>query len=497
MLAAMRASASSLTKKARATIAGHDMLRAGQRVLVAVSGGADSVALAYVLAELGYPIEIAHFDHETRDGASAADARFVERLANRLNAPYHLERRPVAREACAAGKSFEHHARDLRYAFFLRTARERGIAAIATGHHADDQAETVLLRILRGSGLQGLAGIPPVRETDGARIVRPLIACSRVEILAYLRARRLRYRTDVTNAHRSFPRNRIRHELIPMLERAYNPAVRAALLRLAEMQRRQNAYLRPFEEKALKRSLDPTGALLRAPFRELPEMLRHRCIAQWTRARGVACDYERILAAADFIVHGATGRRLDLGAGTLLYNGREAAYLLGETIPETVAPVALVFPPDLSRDTRAKRDKKGQSRHTACPCAETRALGRRFLVRRLERPPRAALKSYCTPTRQVFDADALGEELIVRTRRAGDRFTPLGMSGAKKLSDFFIDRGVPAPCRDIVPLVADGARILWVVGYMPSALAAVGRRTRRLIEIEALPDFGAIPDEID
>lgn len=460
-------------ERVRDTIAAHGMLRAGERVLVAASGGPDSVALIHVLRDLSYSIEIAHFDHQTRGGASAADARFVTRLAKRLGAPCHLETRPVAREAREAGKSFEQHARDARYAFLLRIARERSIAVIATGHHADDQAETVLLRIIRGSGVHGLAGIPPVRVADGIRIVRPLLACTRSEILAYLKARRLRYRVDVTNMDRSFPRNRVRHELLPLLQRAYNPGVRAALLRLAEMQRLQNELLRPLEEEALARCVNTAGAIDRAPFAALPEALRRRCVAQWTRRRGVDCDFARVSAAAAFILEGPTGRRFDLGGGVHLHNTRTETFVVTGERKQPVMCALLPIP------------------------GETRALGRLFVVRRLDCAPDGPLSAYCTPVRQVFDVDAIGARLCVRTRRPGDRFAPLGMKGEKKLSDFFIDRGVPAPCRDAAPLIADDTRILWVVGYMPSAAGAVRPHTRRFLEIEVVTEPVETPYEAD
>jgi len=473
MLAPMSTSKDALLDHVRAVIAAHDMLRAGDRVLAAASGGPDSVALVHALRELGYPVEIAHFDHQTRGGQSAQDAQFVARLAKRLGIPCHVGSRPVAREARETGRSFEQHARDARYAFLLRIARERSIGVIATGHHADDQAETLLLRIIRGSGIHGLAGIPPVRVAEGLRIVRPLLDCSRPEILAYLKGKRLRYCTDVTNADQSIPRNRVRHELLPLLERRYNPGVRAALLRLAEMQRLQNALLRPLEEEALARSVNAAGAIDRAQFAGLTEALRRGCVARLAQRWGVGCDFARVLAATAFILYGATGRRLDIGGGVYLYNSRAATFFVSSGRKPVVVCEPLLIP------------------------GETRALGRRFVARRLDNAPDRPLRAYCTPARQVFDADEVGARLYVRVRRPGDRFAPLGMHGEKKLSDFFIDRGVPAPCRDAVPLIADDARIFWVVGYMPSSSGAVGPRTRHFLEIEAALEPGETAYEAD
>lgn len=463
----------SLPERVRNIIARYGMIGRLDRVLAAVSGGPDSVALLEILVDLGFSLEIAHFDHQTRGGSSREDAEFVAGLAAGHALEFHLESRPVATEAASSGKSFEHHARDVRYAFLLRVARERGCAVIATGHHADDQAETVLLRLLHGSGPQALAGIPPVRVAQGVRIVRPLIECDRAELLAYLAGRGIAYREDTSNADLSVPRNRVRHELLPLIERNYNRRVRDAILRLAEQQRILNAYLAQQEEDALEKCVLPGGAINRVAFVLLDPALTHRVALHVARAHGVRPDAARVAAFAEFVVLGPAGRRFDLGNGVVLHNNRETTEAVKSPASQNAAGVSLPVP------------------------GAVHFLERLFTAELTDNPPHADPRVYCTPQCQVFDADKLGESLSIRTRREGDRFAPLGMKGTRKLSDYLIDLRVPATRRDLVPLIVAGDRIMWVVGHAPAAAAAVSSRTRRFLIIKSSDTALESGDEIE
>jgi tRNA(Ile)-lysidine synthase len=211
--------------------------------VVAVSGGPDSVALLRALAEAGagVPLVIAHLNHQLRGTESDADEAFVRELHARLAAEgkgeflLHCERIDAAREAATRGENLESVARDLRYEWLARVAKEAGAAWVATGHTADDQAETVLFRLLRGTGLKGLAGIPARRPLSaGVEVVRPLLSVRRADVLAYLEALGQPYRVDSTNARTELTRNRIRHDLLPRLASDYNPAVVEVLGRLAD-----------------------------------------------------------------------------------------------------------------------------------------------------------------------------------------------------------------------------------------------------------------------
>lgn len=456
--------------RARNTIARYGMIAPGDRVLAAVSGGPDSVALLEVLLELGFPVEIAHFDHQTRGGGSRQDAAFVATLSAKHALEYHFESCPVGADAAAAGKSFEQHARDLRYAFFLRVARERGCNVIATGHHADDQVETVLMRLLHGCGPQALAGIPPVRVAGNARIVRPLIECTRPEILAYLAERGAGYSEDASNADVTVPRNQVRHELLPLLERGYNPRVREAILRLAEQQHILNAFLRRHEDAAIENCFDAEGAIRRGPFGALDEALRNRVALHVARSYGVRPDAARVAALTEFLSHAPAGRRFDLGNGIVLHNSRELTEAIPPVEADVIPGVALHVPGSVQyRDWL-------------------------FTAHCTEKPPEPDVRAFCTARRQIFDADKIGGALRIRARTKGDRFAPLGMKGTRKLSDYLIDRGVPATRRGLIPLVIAGDCIVWVVGHAPAARAAVSTRTRRFLVVEASE---AVPESVD
>lgn len=444
----------------RGTLARHGPLAPGARVLAAVSGGVDSMALAHVLRELGHDVQVAHFDHETRAGGSAADAAFVAATCADLGIPCHTGHwRDWPRGG--AGGSFEMEARARRYAFLAHTARAAACAAIATGHHAGDQAETVMLRVLRGTGVDGLAGIAPSRRVDGVLLVRPLLGCTRTEIMAWATARGLRWREDPSNLDTAHERNWVRHVLLPMIADAQNPQIAAVLSRLADTARVDVELLGAYSEDACAASLRD-NRLQREAFRALHEALRRRVLQTWLRPCGAGLEHALILQADAFAREAKTGQRLSIGGGMLLHAAHGeiliAADSIGAGAPETplTAPGECVY------------------------------LRRRFCATLTSTAP-SPLREFCTPTRQVFDADALGTTLSLRTRRDGDTFVPLGMSSPRKLQDFFVDRHVPRPDRDAVPLVLSQGEIAWIVGHMPSARFAVTPATTRFAIIEVMP----------
>lgn len=453
------AMADTCVKHVQAALRDFAMLSEGDRVLTAVSGGPDSVCLLHILCALKFPVEAAHFDHQTRGGESAADAAFVRALADKIGIPFHIESRPIAEECEGLEDSFEQHARRARYEFLVRTAKARGCAAIATGHHADDLAETVLMRVLRGTTASGLAGIPPVRVADGVRIVRPLINCTREEILVYLSAHDLSYRIDRTNEDTRYVRNKVRHELLPYLTQEYNPQIRAALIRLSESVRCENDFLNAAAETAFEECGSAEG-MDRLSFAKFHPALQRRVILILAWRHGVDCPFERVRDAVEFVAAAPTGARFDLGEGLQLVNGRAHTQVVREPPPPDRDEVVLALP------------------------GVTGAFGRIFKTGYLDRLPDQRLAAYCSPSRQVFDVDALGEHVTVRRRRPGDRFVPYGMSGTRKLQDYFVDLGVPVWERDEQLLVLGDDRIAWIPGHAVSAHAAVTADTRRILEIE-------------
>lgn len=433
------------------------------RVLAAVSGGSDSMALLYALHALGYAVEGAHVDHGTRDGASAEDAAFVREQCAALNVPLHETAVDVAALAAESPLSFEEMARNVRYAFFAETARTQEIAVVATAHHADDQAETLLMRLLRGASPRGLAGIPPVAQRDGITIIRPLIDLSRAEIEAYLREIGADFREDASNADVAFLRNRVRHKLLPRLESEFNPELRAGLVRLAEIQRDEDALLQTFTESFLKRCIRSERTFERKAFAAGHRALQRRAVLEMAWQHGVHPDFARVDAAVDFILNAKARQRFDFGNGVQLAAGMDGV---------AVVPMQ----PDPPDNREFALDAPG----------EVEAFGRTVTARFLHAPPPGPLSSYCSPMRQVFDADAAGPQLLVRHRRNGDRIAPLGMEGSRKLKDYFRDAGVPPEERDRTLLIVRGDEVLWIVGGAVSRTAAITKDTHRYLEIEVM-----------
>lgn len=451
------------TQRVYATIKKYRLIRPEETVLASVSGGPDSVALLHALHNLGYSLRVAHLDHQTRGEASQTDAEFVRSLAQTLSLPFHMESRPVEEEAKAVGANFEEYARNVRYAFLMRIAKERGCPVIATGHHGDDRAETVLIRVLRGTGPLGLPGLPPLRVSEGIRVVRPLFECTRTQIKHWLSELGVAWRRDASNAEQAFLRNRIRLELLPLLERNYNTRVRNALLRLAETQRCENDLLEQLAQQAWDSCVTDNKTIDRQAFSHIHESLQRRCILRLGWECGIQCPYERTKDAAAFICSAPTGTFFDFGGDISLYSGRTHTEVVKRTEEAESSVTMLLIP------------------------GEAKAMGCRFSARLLDRAPEMDLRKYCTPRRQVFDADRVGAFLEVRSRRDGDRIRPFGMEGEKKLQDYFVDIGLPAPQRDAQPLLVANNRILWVVGYATSAESAVYPATTRFLEIEVEP----------
>lgn len=243
-------------ERVRQTIVAARLLTRGDRVLVGVSGGPDSVALLHLLVslkeELGLWLSVVHMDHQLRP-ESARDARFVEDLARRFELPVTIVTRDVRADSKSRGLSLEDGARQIRYEAFLEVARQQRADRLALGHTADDQAETVMMRLVRGAGIAGLTAIPLTRPLGEILLIRPLLEVWRHEILAYLTTHGLSVRQDATNSDLYFLRNRIRAKLLPLLEQEYNPNIKALLNQLADQCRTDAAFLQAAAKRHWKR----------------------------------------------------------------------------------------------------------------------------------------------------------------------------------------------------------------------------------------------------
>lgn len=425
----------------------------GSLLLVAVSGGPDSVALLELLREVGgMRLAVAHVHHGLRAEADE-EARFVESLAAHAELPFLAMRVDVRGQMAATGASLETAARELRYTALRRMARDLRADRIATGHTADDQAETVLMHLLRGTGVTGLAGIPPRRE----EIIRPLLPLSREEILTYLSARALPYRLDASNASLDMTRNRIRLELLPLLERDYAPGLRTRLGQLAEMARRDDAALdaRASDEFARLRRRWPDGIAL--PWQPaLPAGLLRRV---WRLAiREVRGNLENIaFTAIEAMAQLPPEQALSLPGARVL---READRLVFLPAPDAEAAEAVITAHPLPVPGQVCLPAVG------CCLSAVAVAG----ASALERGEVA-----------VLDAAKVTGALSVRGWQAGDRFRPLGAPGTRKLQDIFVDAGVPRRLRSRVPVVTDREGIVWLAGFrLADRVKMTGETTRTL-----------------
>jgi tRNA(Ile)-lysidine synthase len=465
-----------LHAQVRSTIERYRMLAPGETVVAAASGGPDSTALVHVLASLAGPLglilHVAHFDHGLRDDA-AEDSALVAAQSARANLPYHEGRGDARGYAVEAGCSVEDAARRLRYAFLVSVARSVGAQAIATGHTLDDQAETVLMRLLRGSGLRGLGGIPPVRWHEGIRIVRPLLDTPRAEVMRYLARHGLSWREDPTNRDPAFLRNRIRADLIPVLE-GYNPHVREALARAALLLREDAEALESLAGPRIAGLLFRDGDAVRMPleaFLELPVAVQRRALLEAIRRlrgndRGVG--FVHLEGARRLVVEGRTGSVAEIPGGLWVVR----------------VPGAVEVTVRRDRD----RAEAPQYRVEVPGHVVAAEYGVHVSAREVSGDDSAvrALAVHPAPQAIVVDRATAGRALVVRGARPGDRFRPFGMGGREKLvADFLRERGVPRHRRSQVPVIAtEQGEVLWVVGHRAAEAARVDPAAPRVVKIE-------------
>ncbi|MCZ6670563.1 MAG: tRNA lysidine(34) synthetase TilS [Acidobacteria bacterium] len=451
------------------TLKRYRMVARGDRVVVAVSGGPDSVALFNLFLEarasLDLRLAVAHLNHGIRGREADRDETFVRAMAADHELPFYSER--LVPGSLEGGGSLEERARNERYRF-LRSVRDRfGAARIAVGHHRDDQAETFLMRLLRGSGRLGLGSIPPVR---GEYLIRPLIEMTREEILEYLRLGRHPYREDSSNQDRRFLRNRIRKDLLPLLASQYNPSISAVLSGTADRLREEECFLDTETRKAFLKVMgekDRPGLSV-SEWKKAPAGLRKRILVaaleHWLGSRR-PINSRHIDAIQALMEERSEGHSVTLpGRNRARRNGDWIEFHRPGTPAQRPSTFRLLLPvpgycrlPDPGPVLRCRLLPRDQFR------GDLRSGGR---------------------DRVFLDADRLHPPLVIRTREAGDRFLPFGAPGGKKLKDFFIDRKVPAGMRDVWPLVTSDEEIVWVVGYRIGDRYRVDRSTRNILILE-------------
>ena len=451
-----------------------------QKVVVGVSGGADSLALLHGLREASLPfglhVHAAHLNHQLRGAESEADAQAVEQVARAWDVPLTVESHDVEAFARAKKLSLEEAARMVRYGFLEQVAEREGASAVAVAHHADDQVETILMHFLRGAGLAGLRGMQPVSRYPFRApllLLRPLLEASRLDIDAYCAAHHIESREDSSNRDTQFLRNRLRHELLPLLEQV-NPNLREVLRRNARIMADDYAYIGQRVDGAWQRTiLEETRngvAFSLSGWRILQPALKRALIRMAIMRLRPALrnlDAQHVESALRVADRGRAGARASLPVGLWLFREFDAI-VIGEKLPRPVIPSA-------PRESLALA-APGQTQLPHGWVVEAQIAERSAL-------PADALQGI-DPYEAFLDADASGEALSVRACKPGDEFRPLGLGGhGKALRRFLIDAKVPAAWREHTPLIVAGGEVLWVVGWRIAERVKVDEQTRRVLHL--------------
>jgi tRNA(Ile)-lysidine synthase len=459
----------SLVERVHRTITRHGLLPPDARVLVAASAGADSTALLHLLHELAPVLRVAlagvaHFNHRLRPDAGADEA-FCRGLASSLSLPFEAGGGDVAAEAARTKSSLEDAGRRMRYAFLEQAAAKLGASHVAVGHTRDDQAETVLLALIRGAGPRGLAGIAPRRGI----IVRPLIERSHAELLEWLSARALAFREDESNQDTRFLRNRVRHELLPLLHCRFSPGVVSVLARAATIAADDAAFLDGRAAQLFSEVVLPA-----AGGRCLVLDAGRLASADPAIARRVAAlALSRFGRAGAGVGFGQAERLVTLARGDLRgpvsFPGQQAEIIGGR----------VRLTPREGRSAGKSGPRLNSFRATLSIPGEALVPDGRVVSSELRR--RGGTEALGGRGMAVIDAAAVSS-LSVRFRQPGDLFRPLGLGGRKKLQDYFVDRKVPRDRRDATPLVVDAHdRIVWVAGHVIAEDFRVGLGTRDVV----------------
>ncbi len=445
----------SLPARVEQSIRSRGLITDGTVVLVAVSGGADSMVLLDILHQLadrhGWLLEAAHFNHGLRGRAGDADEKLVRKTCQHLGIKLTSERGEVREWARAKHISLEMAGRALRHEFLARTALEHGLRTVALAHHADDQVELFFLRLLRGAGSEGLAGMEwsnPSPMDGRITLVRPLLDCSKSELERYAALRKVLYRNDASNRQATFERNRIRRRLIPLLQAEFQPRLNDIVLRLMDMLRVETEFIQ--ETVARWKPNDPE----QVPFERLHPALQRQWLKTELIRLGIVPEYdaiETLRSAAEQAVTVAGGKRASRaadGSVRLLAEAEPAGFVEGEC--------------------RVDVTKAGQ----------TLFDGLRIEWVRVRVKGMKGVPGQKGVEEEVFDADKVGQTVILRHWRPGDRFQPIGAVVAAKLQDIFVNRKIPRERRRRLVLAETAAgEIFWVEGLRISETHKITDKT--------------------
>jgi tRNA(Ile)-lysidine synthase len=459
-----------LFNQVKRTIERHQLLEKGERLIVGVSAGVDSMVLLHLLnafrETFGLSLIVAHINHGLRPEESEREAELVQKESNRFGFPFEYGRFNVKEYQKLRGFSPQEAARKIRFQFFHNLLIKYQAQKIALGHNADDQVETVLLRLIRGSGLQGLKGILPIRE---GKVIRPLLEVWRSEIESFAKKRRIFFLSDSSNLKKDYLRNRIRLALIPLIEKEYQPNFKEILLRTSTVLREENDYLEKGAEEAyqtITQEKKDTLSFKFSAYRTLHQAIQWRVIKKIVERiydRGMIMEdggWAEVNKIYKKLHQQAPSFHLEL-PHEVFVEKRYDIVLLGKGGVNPAPP----FEIELLSPGRTFIEEIGKE----VVIEETN----RDRLRNLDKPPNIAL----------IDFESLHFPLKMRNFRPGDRFYPLGAKGTQKLKEFFIDHKVSEFERPKVPLLVSGEMIAWIVGHRIDERVKVTERTKKVLKI--------------
>lgn len=454
--------------KIRQTINKYGLLETNERVVLALSGGPDSTALVVSLAQIapamGVKLIVAHFNHGLRGRESNKDERQASRLAKQLGISFVS--RKMAKAEIPRGLSPEDFYRRQRYQFLDEVARRNHVRKIALGHNLQDQSETVLLHLLRGSGLEGLKGIVPLRD---GKYIRPLIEVSRDEIIAFLDEAGIAYRQDSSNESKLHLRNKIRLELLPYLKNEYNPKIDEALAQMAEIIREENIFIKECVAKALKSTcvnMQKNKVLLNIEYLSmLPLAIQRRLLKELlenfsSQKNGIT--FLHINSIGNLLHNLESGRKICLPFG--IEARREYEHLVLERSRECAKLI------EYSYDLEIPGDVFIQERNVNV---------RLRLVKKDK-------IDFTVQNKDYLDLDKIKLPLILRNRREGDWFQPLGMAGRQKLKSFFINHKITQQKRNEIMLLVDQQAVLWIENMHLNDQVKITPETKKVLELEII-----------
>lgn len=460
-----------LIEEVEGLISRYNMLTMGDKVIVGVSGGPDSVCLIHILYRLkekyNLTLYAAHINHCIRGIEADKDEKYVEKLCESLGIECFILRKNIEQLAKQKGISSEMAGREVRYKFFENLKKELSANKIAVAHNANDRAETILMRIIRGTGLEGLEGIKPVRE---GYIIRPLIETKRWEVEGYCENENLKPRIDATNLETIYSRNKIRLELIPYIEKNFNKDIITSLIRFSENVKKDSEFIEKISKDKFQGYCDIINnkvIIKKGAFKEDESIITRIIRRAIIILTGSGYNFERkhiydIISLQKI----STGKKINLINKVIAYNNYG----------------------DIELYINDKDDKKEKAWNFQCSIPADgeiyiKEIGLKVTTKVINDKKVNFINN--NSLIKYFNYDKISNnKIMIRKRQNGDSFIPLGMKGKKKLKDFFIDLKIPKEKRDDIPILTINDKIAWVVGIRTSEEFKVDKDTGKILMIK-------------